>query len=57
LILDGKEKSLSEAPAELDWFAKISGLNINFSKTQLYGLAVKNIVKKYCVLAEILPGK
>lgn len=35
LILDGKEKSLSEALAELDWFAKISGLNINFSKTQV----------------------
>jgi hypothetical protein len=29
------EKSLSEALAELDWFAKISGLNINFSKTQV----------------------
>ena len=35
LILDGKEKSLSEALAELIWFAKISGLNINFSKTQV----------------------
>ena len=29
LILDGKEKYLSEALAELDWFAKISGLDIN----------------------------
>jgi hypothetical protein len=35
LILDGKEKSLSEALAELDWFVKISGLNIIFSKTQV----------------------
>ena len=30
-----KEKSLSEAVVELDWLAKISGLNINFSKTQV----------------------
>ena len=41
LILDGKEKSLSEALAELDWFAKISGLNINFSKTQVIWFASK----------------
>ena len=34
LILDGSEKSLNAALDELDWFAKISGLNINFSKTQ-----------------------
>lgn len=35
LILDGKEESLNEALSELDWFANISGLNINFSKTQV----------------------
>ena len=41
LILGGKEKSLSEALAELDWFAKIFGLNINFSKTQVIWLGSK----------------
>jgi hypothetical protein len=41
LILDGKEKSLSEALAELDWFVKISGLNIIFSKTQVIWFANK----------------
>ena len=41
LILDGKEKSLSEALAELDWFVKISGLNIIFSKTQVIWFASK----------------
>ena len=35
LILDGSEKSLQESLLELDWFAKISGLNINFTKTQV----------------------
>ena len=33
LILDGTEESLNKALIELDWFASISGLNINFSKT------------------------
>jgi hypothetical protein len=35
LILDGSEKSLNEALLELDWYAKLSGLNINFTKTQV----------------------
>jgi hypothetical protein len=43
LILDGSEKSLNEALLELDWYAKISGLNINFTKTQV----VWNGSKKY----------
>jgi hypothetical protein len=35
LILDGSEKTLNEALLELDWYAKLSGLNINFTKTQI----------------------
>jgi hypothetical protein len=31
LILDGSEKSLNEALFELDWYAKLSGLNINYT--------------------------
>lgn len=41
LILDGDEKSLSESLIELDWFAKMSGLNINFSKTQVIWIGNK----------------
>jgi hypothetical protein len=36
LILDGSEKSLNEALLELDWYAKLSGLNINFTKGTYY---------------------
>ncbi|MCU7951650.1 MAG: reverse transcriptase family protein, partial [gamma proteobacterium symbiont of Bathyaustriella thionipta] len=35
IILDGTERSLNQALKELDTFAKISGLNVNFDKTQL----------------------
>lgn len=35
VILDGTEQSLNEALEELENFAKISGLNVNFDKTQL----------------------
>jgi hypothetical protein len=35
LNLDGSEKSLNEALLELDWYAKLSGLNSNFTKTQV----------------------
>lgn len=35
LILDGTEESLRESLCDLDWFGKVSGLNINFSKTQV----------------------
>jgi hypothetical protein len=35
LILDGSEKSLNEALLELDWYAKLPGLNINFTKKQV----------------------
>ena len=41
LILDGKEESLNEALNELDWFGNISGLNINFSKTQVIWIGNK----------------
>ena len=41
LILDGNEESLNEALKELDWFAKISGLKINFSKTQVIWIGNK----------------
>lgn len=35
LILNGSERSLREALLELDWFSKLSGLNINLQKTQV----------------------
>ena len=35
LILDGSEKTLNEALLDLDWYAKLSELNINFTKTQI----------------------
>jgi hypothetical protein len=37
VILDGSEESLNETLLELEWFKKISGLKINFSKTQNKG--------------------
>ena len=41
LILDGSEKTLNEALLELDWYAKLSGLNINFTKTQIVWIGSK----------------
>jgi hypothetical protein len=41
LILDGSEKSLNEALLELDWYAKLSGLNINYTKTQVVWIRSK----------------
>ena len=41
LILDGKEKSFNTAIKELDYFAKISGLRINFQKTQVIWIGSK----------------
>ena len=38
LILDGSERSLNESLSELNNYAKISGLNINTSKTQVIWL-------------------
>ena len=35
VILDGTETSLNQTLQELDYFSRISGLNINFDKTQL----------------------
>jgi hypothetical protein len=35
LILDGSEKSLNEALLELDRYAKLSGLNINWSSSSI----------------------
>jgi hypothetical protein len=39
--LDGSEKSLNEALLELDWYAKLSGLNINYTKTQVVWIGSK----------------
>ena len=41
LILDGSEKSLNQALLEIDWYAKLSGLNINFIKTQVVWIGSK----------------
>jgi hypothetical protein len=41
VILNGSEESLNEALLELEWFKKISGLKINFSKTQVIWIGSK----------------
>ena len=41
LILDGSEESMEEALLELDWYAKLSGLRINFTKTQVVWIGSK----------------
>jgi hypothetical protein len=41
VILDGSEESLNETLLELEWFKKISGLQINFSKTQVIWIGSK----------------
>ena len=41
LLLDGSEESLFEALLTLEWFEKISGLRINFNKTQVIWIGSK----------------
>ena len=41
MFLDGSEKSLNEMLKELEGFANISGLKINFEKTQLVWIGSK----------------
>ena len=41
VILDGSEESLNETLLELEWFKKISGTKINFSKTQVIWIGSK----------------
>ena len=41
IILDGSENSLTETLNELENFAKISGLKLNFQKTQLIWIGKK----------------
>ena len=41
ILLDGSTESLNETLTELSYFAKISGLNINFDKTQVVWLGSK----------------
>ena len=41
VFLDGSEKSLNEMLKELEDFANISGLKINFEKTQLVWIGSK----------------
>ena len=41
VILDGSEESLNETLLELEWIKKISGLKINFSKTQVIWIGSK----------------
>ena len=41
LILDGSEKSLNESLRELKWFEEISGLKVNFDKTQVIWIGSK----------------
>jgi hypothetical protein len=41
VILDESEESLNETLLELEWFKKISGLKIFFSKTQVIPLSIR----------------
>ena len=41
VILDESEESLNETLLELEWFKKITGLKINFSKTQVIWIGSK----------------
>jgi hypothetical protein len=53
LILDGSEKSLNEALLELDWYAKLSGLNINFTKTPILSKSTSKLIPNS--LKDVLP--
>ena len=44
VILDGTETSLNHTLTELSHFSQISGLKVNFDKTQLVWIGAKNIV-------------
>jgi hypothetical protein len=44
--LDVSEESLNETLLELEWFKKISGLKINFSKTQVIWIGSKKYSNK-----------
>ena len=49
IILDGKEESLNTALKTLKWFENISGLKINFDKTQVIWIGSKKYSKdKLC---------
>ena len=41
VILDGSESSLKQTISELERFSRISGLNINFDKTQLVWIGIE----------------
>ena len=43
IILDGTERSLNQTLIELERFSRISGLNVNFDKTQLVWIGSKKI--------------
>ena len=45
VFLDGSDESLNNTLEELDKFAKISGLKINYDKTQLVWIGSKNIAQ------------
>ena len=44
IFLDGSETSLEESLKELEYFALISGLKVNFDKTQLVWIGSKNLI-------------
>ena len=45
IFLDGSDNSLNELLKELDFFAAISGLKVNFDKTQLVWIGAKKTLK------------
>lgn len=57
LILHGSKKSLYESLSKMDWFANISGLNINFAKTQVSMIGSKKNSKEIVCPDENLWGE
>ena len=41
VFLDGSDISINETLTELSWFANISGLNVNFEKTQIIWIGIE----------------
>ena len=54
IFLDGSENSLRNTLHELQWFGKISGLNINFSKSHIIWIGSRKYSKDKFLICERL---
>ena len=58
LILDGSEQSLNASLNELKWFERISGLKVNFDKTQVIWIGSRKYSRrKLCQNWDLIWGK